>query len=114
MELRMVLPVERKQRERFLESVRGLVARTRAEEGCLECGLGGGEDCRGCVVLSEKWRDGESLGAHVQGGNFRKLLIALDMLSAPPEVTLAEPPGQAVDMNIEKLCRVFGRYERKS
>jgi quinol monooxygenase YgiN len=114
MELRMILPVEEKQRERFLESVRGLVARTMAEEGCLECGLGKGKNGNRSVVLSEKWRDGESLGAHVKGRNFRKLLIALDLLSGPPTVTLAEPPGTAVAMNIEKLCRVFGGYERES
>jgi quinol monooxygenase YgiN len=107
--VKMKLPVETKSKGRFLEAVRSVIEPIRVEEGCHQYGVYEDIENRDSVLLVQEWSDGDSLSRHIQGDRFRTLLIAMDMLSGPPEVLVIDVQDSRALRTIEelfdRLCR---------
>jgi quinol monooxygenase YgiN len=55
------------QRDRFMDSKRDQVARTRQESGCIEYAYSADAEEPGLVRLIEHWESMDDLGAHLRG-----------------------------------------------
>lgn len=107
--LEMRLPVDGRHNAEFLEMAQGLLEPIRTEEGCLGCRLYEDTERHHNFVLVQEWRDQTCLNRHIRGKRFRALLIAMDMLSGPPRVSLSHVSDQTVLPTIEELYRATRR-----
>ena len=76
--------------------LRSLIGPTRVETGCISCRLYGELDNPSSVTWMEEWRTENDLKRHLRSPQYRKILIALDMADAEPEVrfdTVVETAG---------------------
>ena len=76
--------------------LRSLIGPTRVETGCISCRLYGEVDNPSSVTWMEEWRTENDLKRHLRSPQYRKILIALDMADAEPEVrfdTVVETAG---------------------
>lgn len=64
--------------------------------GCLGCWLDDGGYVRGPVSYVEEWESEDGLRQHLSSDLFRRLLVAMELASEPPEIhfhTVAESRG---------------------
>lgn len=101
--VKMKLPVATECRGRFLEAVRAVIEPIRVEEGCQDYGIYEDMENRDSVLLVQEWNDRDSLGRHIEGQRFRTLLVAMDMLSGPPEVLVIDVQDSRALRTIEEL-----------
>ena len=86
---------EEKHRE-IIRLLRSLIGPTRVETGCISCRLYGEAECPNTVTWVEEWCTENDLKRHLRSPQYRKILIALDMADAEPEVrfdTVVETVG---------------------
>jgi quinol monooxygenase YgiN len=96
-------------RSQFLEVVRGMLEPTRVEEGCLDCRLRLGPEDEDPLVLIEEWRDIQALERHLHGPGFGALLIAMDVLDAPPELSVDLGQRRLELDSVEDIYRLVSR-----
>ncbi len=77
--------IEDKQND-IIRLVRSLIEPTRVETGCVSCHLYGEVDKPNTVTWVEEWRAENDLKRHLGSPQYRKILMALDMADAEPEV----------------------------
>jgi quinol monooxygenase YgiN len=83
-------------RNEVVRLLRSLIEPTRVETGCISCRLYGEVDNPNAVTWVEEWRAEEDLERHLRSPQYRKILMALDMADAEPEVrfdTVVETTG---------------------
>ena len=90
------IPVSEKRKDEITRLLRSLVEPTRVETGCISCRLY--QELRDPCVLTwvEEWESRNDLDRHLRSSRFKKILAALDMAEAEPEVrfdTIAETSG---------------------
>ena len=82
------MTVDSVERDVFLDTVKGLPNRIRVEEGCLDCRMTEVDGQENAFSLVQEWRDRDALQQHGDGHNYSNLMIALEMLSEPPRISL--------------------------
>lgn len=82
------MTVDEMERDAFLDTVRGLPNRIRVEEGCNDCHMIENPERRNAFTLVQDWTDRKALQQHGDGHNYTALMIALEMLSEPPRISL--------------------------
>jgi quinol monooxygenase YgiN len=71
--------------EEFLQTIQCLHLEIKKEPGCLDCVVGRDVDGGPRFLLFMVWRDLAALEAHMESENFRILLGATSVLSAPAD-----------------------------
>ena len=79
------LPVESLDAAR--EPMARVVMATRAEPGCIKYAYASEPGDPGLIHVSEVWESQAALDAHLRSENFLRVLGAIELSSAPPEVT---------------------------
>ena len=69
-----------------LEVLRSIEGPVRAQLGCADCRIYEDKGVDQAVVLVERWESQEALEEHIRSDSYRRILSALEMSSAPPEV----------------------------
>lgn len=70
----------------MLQLLRSLLEPTRVETGCVGCRLYGEVDDPNWITWIEEWSSGDDLERHLRSPQFRRVLGALDLADAEPEI----------------------------
>lgn len=81
------MKAEPAKREEFLRIMRATIGPTRAMRGCISCLLYKAADDDNVIAVQTRWESREDLYAYLRTRDFRGLLVAMDLLQEPPEVT---------------------------
>jgi quinol monooxygenase YgiN len=76
--------------------LRSLIEPTRVEAGCISCRLYHEEGEPTVITWVEEWQTEEDLKRHLKSPRYKKILVALDMAEAEPEIrfnTVVESKG---------------------
>lgn len=90
------IDVSEKRRGEVNRLLRSLIEPTRVETGCINCRLYHEEDNPNIVTWVEEWEEEADLKRHLRSPQYRKILAALDLAEAQPEVrfdTVLETQG---------------------
>ena len=90
------IPVSEKRKDEVVQLLRSLIEPTSVETGCINCHLY--QELKNPFLLAwvEEWETRVDLDRHLRSPRFKKILAALDMAEAEPEVrfnTVAEVSG---------------------
>jgi quinol monooxygenase YgiN len=80
-----ILPAPDRRGE-VLEIFRAVQGPVLAQPGCIACHIYEERDPEQAVVLVERWDSQEALEAHLRSENYRRILEAIELSDAPPEV----------------------------
>ena len=99
------IPVSEKRKDEITRLLRSLVEPTRVETGCISCRLY--QELKDPYVLTwvEEWQTRNDLDRHLRSPRFKKILAALDMAEAEPEVrfdTVAETTGMQLIEDVRR------------
>jgi quinol monooxygenase YgiN len=75
----------------------------RVEPGCTACRLWKGLEEGGEVVLVQEWQDESAFRKHIRGRTFRSLLMALDLLSQFPLISVTRGQNRRDLSDIREL-----------
>jgi quinol monooxygenase YgiN len=75
-------------RAEIVQSLRALIGPTQAERGCVGCRLQQDADDPNLLTFVEEWAQQPDLDRHMASDDYHRLLLVMDMASAPPDVTL--------------------------
>lgn len=87
--LEMQFQVEADERVRFLDLLRSLPERIRAENGCLSCSISEEDEEEEGVSLFMNWRSSRAFHAHRMGRNHANLMVAIEQLCNPPRLSMS-------------------------
>ena len=90
------IPVSEENRASITRLFRSLIEPIQSETGCISCRLYREPKNPDVLTWVEEWRTREDLDRHLRSQRFTKILAALDMADAEPEVrfdTVAETAG---------------------
>jgi len=76
--------------------LRSLIEPTRVETGCISCRLYHEEDDPNIMTWVEEWQSEADVKRHLRSPQYRKILAALDMADAEPQIrfdTVVETAG---------------------
>jgi quinol monooxygenase YgiN len=73
-------------REDVLEILRSVLGPAMAQQGCVDCRIYEESGPEGAVVFVERFESEETLEAHVRSDAYRRVLGAIELSGAPPEV----------------------------
>jgi quinol monooxygenase YgiN len=93
-------------KEEVVRLLRSLIDPTRVETGCLSCHLYQDVNDERAVIWMEQWRSQGDLNRHVRTPQYKRILAAIDMSNAEPEInfdTVVETKGMQL---IEKALGV--------
>lgn len=93
--------------EEALNILRFVAIRTRAEAGCLGCYLYRDTENEAMIVYEEDWKNETALQNHLVREDYQKVLLVIEMASAPPQIkfnTIKTTAGVEV---IEKARSVY-------
>jgi quinol monooxygenase YgiN len=96
----------------ILRSIQGPVA---AQPGCGSCRIYEEEGPEAAIVLLEQWESKAALEAHLRSDAYRRILGALELSSAPPEVrfdSVTESEGMELIERIRSPGRTTHRGRR--
>lgn len=77
--------------DRALEILRGVIAASHGEEGCVKYTLHRATNEPGAFTIVEVWRSQEDLDAHFKQPHMAPIAQALEMLTEPPRILFCEP-----------------------
>ncbi len=90
------IPVSEQNRASITRLFRSLIEPIRSETGCISCRLYREPKDPNVLTWVEEWRTREDLDRHLRSQRYTKILAALDMADAEPEVrfdTVVETVG---------------------
>jgi quinol monooxygenase YgiN len=105
-----ILPAPER-RAQVLEVFRGVQGPVRAQPGCLACHIYEEQGAEPAVVLVERWESQEALEAHLRSQTYRRILEAIELSGAPPEVQFDYVSGTD-GMNLIERSRAPGEKPR--
>ena len=88
--------VSKGKKEEVVRFLRSLIGPTRVETGCLNCHLYQDMNDECAITWMEQWRSQDDLNRHVRTPQYKRILAALDMSDAKPEIrfdTVVETKG---------------------
>jgi len=74
-------------RTQVLEVFRAIQGPVVAQPGCLACHIYEEQGPEEAVVLVERWESQETLEAHLRSEAYRRILGAIELSGAPPEIS---------------------------
>lgn len=77
--------------ERALEILRGTIAASHTEEGCVRYTLHRATNEPGAFSIVEKWRSQADLDAHFKEPHLAPIAEAIKLLAEPPQILFCEP-----------------------
>ena len=77
-------------RGEIVQALRSLIGPTQAERGCRGCHLQQDADDPNLLTFSEEWEQQSDLDRHMASGDYHRLLVVMDMASAPPNTAIYE------------------------
>lgn len=83
-----IKPLPSKRREVF-DLLHYIQEPTRVDPDCLDCSVYEEEDDES-ILYMEKWKGKEGLYEHIKSGPYMGILAAMELSTAPPEMTLVE------------------------
>jgi len=83
--------VKPEREEEAIEILKGVVAASHGEEGCLLYTLHRANNKPHTWSIVEKWRSQEDLEAHFKMPHMAPMAAAVDMLAEPPRILFSEP-----------------------
>jgi quinol monooxygenase YgiN len=78
-----VLPQKRKE---LLQTVKGLIQRTRKQKGCISCHFHQDIEDEDAFILVDEWETQDKLDNHLGSDHFGVLVGAMNLLSEPTEI----------------------------
>jgi quinol monooxygenase YgiN len=75
-----------RRRGEVLEVFRSVQGRVATQPGCLACHVYEEQGQDAAVVLVERWESQEALEVHLRSETYRRILGAIELSGAPPEV----------------------------
>ncbi len=75
----------------MLEILRGVIAASHAEDGCVKYTLHRATTDPGAFSIVEKWRSQADLDAHFKEPHLEPVADALELLCEPPRILFCEP-----------------------
>ncbi len=99
------IPVSEQRKDEVARLLRSLIEPTRVETGCISCHLY--EELKAPFWLAwvEEWETRVDLDRHLRSPRFKKILAALDMAEAEPDVrfnTVAEISGMQLIEDVRR------------
>jgi quinol monooxygenase YgiN len=82
------MSVSPERREDFIELVKGISEPTRVLKGCTSYYLGQSVEEENMFFVVEEWESQRDLENFIQSDTYRRLLLAMELLSRPPEVKI--------------------------
>lgn len=98
--------------EEFLQTLQCLHLEIKKEPGCLDCVVGRDVDGGPRFLLFMVWRDLAALEAHMESENFRILLGATSVLSAPADFRFIAANSSCALLDETPSARSPGRARR--
>lgn len=83
------MSVSPRRRKELARSLRGMLEPVRLESGCLGFDLYVDTEDEGTYILVEEWETKEDFDRHLRGGDYRRLLVLMDILNEPPEISIS-------------------------
>ena len=83
--------VKPEDQDRALEILKGVVAASHGEEGCVKYTFHRATNEPGAFAIVEVWRSQEDLEAHFKEPHMAPIAEAFGMLSEPPQILFCEP-----------------------
>jgi quinol monooxygenase YgiN len=80
------ISVAERHRQEVLRMLRIFRGRTTARAGCLEFHVSQDVVDANILTVTERWATREELNAHVRSADYKLLLAAIDLATAPPEI----------------------------
>jgi quinol monooxygenase YgiN len=80
-----ILPAPDRRAE-IMEVFRGIQGPVRAQPGCVACHIYEEQGSDEALVLVERWESQAALEAHLRSETYRRILGAIELSAAPPEV----------------------------
>ncbi len=81
------MKAEPAKREELLRIMRATIGPTRVMRGCISCLLSRAVDDDNLIAVHTRWGSRDDLNAYLRTREFKGLLVAMDLLQEPPEVT---------------------------
>ena len=75
-----------RRRSEVLEVFQSVQGRVATQPGCLACHVYEEQGQEAAVVLVERWESREALEVHLRSETYRRILSAIELSGAPPEV----------------------------
>jgi quinol monooxygenase YgiN len=82
-------------RGEILQMLRSAMGPTLAERGCRNCHLQQDADDPNLLTFTQEWEAQEDVDRHMASNEYRKVLAAMDMADAPPDVTFLTVLGES-------------------
>ena len=99
--IKMAIPV--KKHNEALKILRSITLQTRDHPGCLSCSIYRDLEENNILMLQEKWETEEHLALHVRSGEYRNLLLVMEMSVKEPEVRFDAISSSTGIETIEKI-----------
>ena len=80
-----ILPAPDRRAE-ILEVFRAVQGPVRAQPGCIACHIYEEQGADEAIVLVERWESQETLEAHLRSEAYRRILGAIELSGAPPDL----------------------------
>ena len=77
--------------ERALEILRGVIAASHTEDGCVKYTLHRASNEPGAFAIVEKWRSQADLDSHFKEPHMAPIADALELLAEPPQILFCQP-----------------------
>lgn len=84
------LSVSPERRAEVLTLLRPLVAPTRYMTGCRDCGLYENAIDGQSICLATEWANQDGMTEFIRSDEFQRVLAAMDLCNAPPDVQISE------------------------
>jgi len=78
-----------RRREELASALRGMLEPVRSESGCLGFDLYVDTEDEGTYILVEEWETKGDFDRHLRGGDYRRLLVLMELLKEPPEISIS-------------------------
>ena len=82
------LAVRPDKRDELIDLIGGILKPTRVERGCVNYNLCQAVDDERRFFVIEEWRSQKDLEAFIRSASYRRLLVAMELLSEPPVVKI--------------------------
>jgi quinol monooxygenase YgiN len=96
-----------------LEVFRTIQGPVKAQPGCLSCHIYEEQDPQQAIVLVERWESEEALQTHIRSHAYRRVLEAIELSGAPPEVRFDYVTASEGMELIERSRRPLGTVDEK-
>lgn len=102
------IPVSQDHRAEVLELLRSIQGPVLAQPGCAAFRIFEEQDPEQAIVLVERWDSEAALEAHIRSAAYRRILGAMELSGAPPEVRFEHVSATAGMELVERLRNPCG------